>query len=416
MKNKVRLKKTIFILVICICLSMILFGAIQIYQYKSYTRNFNDKIESIMQYVLEEYDNVSKSDLMKLLNDTEKTHQFVKEYGIDDQNESIILENDQSFRTYLYSNCICIGILGCVFIFIFLIYNHKKDKEINEIREYLEEINHGNYKLDIQDNTEEEISILKNELYKITVMLKEQADNLKNEKANLKKSIEDISHQLKTPLTSILILLDNILDNPDMLIETRNEFIMDAKRKILSMNILVQNLLKLSKSKFDADIVVFHNDYVDIFDLLEKSKNQVSVLSDLKNVEIKIHKSNHVNVFCDDMWQIEAISNILKNAIEYSYENNKIDVWVEYNTMYTKIIIRDYGKGINRKDQRHIFDRFYKGNNPSKDSVGIGLSLSKAIIEKNNGHIQVNSDGDHGTEFTITYLNLKTFTYLAKGD
>ncbi len=118
MKNKVRLKKTIFILVICICLSMILFGAIQIYQYKSYTRNFNDKIESIMQYVLEEYDNVSKSDLMKLLNDTEKTHQFVKEYGIDDQNESIILENDQSFRTYLYSNCICIGILGCVFIFI----------------------------------------------------------------------------------------------------------------------------------------------------------------------------------------------------------------------------------------------------------------------------------------------------------
>lgn len=403
MKNKIRLKKTVWISILCICISMVLFGAFQIYQYQVYTRNFNYKIESIMQNILEKYDDVSKADLMKVINDTNVKYNLVKEFGIDDQKESIIIENKTSFHKYLYSNCIYVGCIGIILIFIFLLYNSKKDKEINEIRHYLEEINQKNYKLDIQDNTEEEISILKNELYKITVMLKEQSENLQNEKANLKKSIEDISHQLKTPLTSILILLDNILDNPEMPNEMRNEFIMDAKRNILNMNTLVQNLLKLSK--FDVDVVVFHNDFVDIFDLLERAKNQVSVLSDLKNVNIKIHKSNHVNVYCDDMWQIEAISNILKNAVEYSYENDNVDVWVEYNAIYTKIIIRDYGKGINRKDQRHIFDRFYKGNNPSKDSVGIGLSLSKAIIEKNNGHIQVNSDGVHGTEFAITYLN-----------
>lgn len=140
---------------------------------------------------------------------------------------------------------------------IFLKYNKSKDKKLVQITRYIEEINNKNYKLDIDDNTEDELSILKNEIYKTTVMLKEVAENSKKDKENLKNSLSDISHQLKTPLTSITIMLDNILDNKDMDEDIRNDFIKDIKREIINVNFLVETLLKLSK--LDADSVKFIN-------------------------------------------------------------------------------------------------------------------------------------------------------------
>lgn len=145
---------------------------------------------------------------------------------------------------------------------VFLKYNKSKDKKLAEITRYIEEINNKNYKLDIDDNTEDELSILKNEIYKTTVMLKEVAENSRLDKANLKDSLSDISHQLKTPLTSITIMLDNILDNKDMDEDTRNDFIKDIKREIINVNFLVETLLKLSK--LDANSIKFINKEEDI--------------------------------------------------------------------------------------------------------------------------------------------------------
>ena len=142
-------------------------------------------------------------------------------------------------------------------LIVFLKYNNSKDKKLKEITQYIEEINRKNYKLNIDDNTEDELSILKNEVYKTTIMLKEQAENSLNDKVNLKNSLSDISHQLKTPLTSITIMLDNIIDNPNMDQETRSEFIKDVKREITNINFLVQALLKLSK--FDTNTIKFTN-------------------------------------------------------------------------------------------------------------------------------------------------------------
>ena len=231
-------------------------------------------------------------------------------------------------------------------------------------------------------------------------MLKESAENSNQDKINLKKSLEDISHQLKTPLTSILILLDNLIDDQNMNIETRNDFLTDIKREIININFLVQSILKLSK--FDANTIHFIKEETTLNKIIKEAVKNVSTLCDLRNIKIEINGDEDAKIICDAKWQIEAITNILKNSIEHSQDNHKIVVKYEKNNIYSNIEIQDYGEGISKKDLKHIFERFYKGENASKDSIGIGLALSKTIIEEDNGTISVESN-ENGTKFTIKY-------------
>ncbi len=232
--------------------------------------------------------------------------------------------------------------------------------------------------------------------------MKEQAENSMQDKINLKDSISDISHQLKTPLTSISILLDNIIENPDMDMATRSEFIKDIRREIININFLVQALLKLSK--FDANAIEFTNKEVNIKKMLETSIKNILPLCDLKKVEFELIGDSTDKLVCDEKWQIEAITNILKNSVEYSNVGDTIYIKFKENKLYTQIDIKDSGKGIDKEDLPHIFDRFYKGKNSSKNSIGIGLALSKTIIEKNGGRILVESKLDGGTTFVIRYF------------
>ena len=236
-------------------------------------------------------------------------------------------------------------------------------------------------------------------------MLKEVAENARNQELSLKNSLEDISHQLKTPLTSIMIMLDNMIDNPEMDNQTRGEFIKDCKKEITNIHFLVQALLKLSK--FDANTIQYHNQTVLVKELIEEAKNKVAVLCDLKNVDIQVQGNNTDTIYCDDKWQVEAITNLLKNAIEYSESEGRIEVNYVQNKLYAQIEIKDYGKGIDKNDLPHIFERFYKGINSSQDSVGIGLALAKKIIEKNDGSILVESELGKGTTFIIRYFFLE---------
>lgn len=286
-------------------------------------------------------------------------------------------------------------------ILIFLYFNKKKDKEINKITKCMEEINRRNYKLEIDDISEDELSILKNEIYKTTIMLKEAAENSNKEKLELKDSLSDISHQLKTPLTSILIILDNLIDDPEMDKDIREDFIKDIKREINGINFLVQSILKLSK--LDTNTINFIEDEIELNKIVIEAIKNVSMLSDLRNVNVNLKiKSNSV-IKCDFKWQVEAISNILKNCIEHSNENSDVIVIIEDNKVYSKIIIKDNGGGIAKEDLPHIFERFYKGKNATSDSIGIGLSLAKTIIEKDNGTISVQSS-DKGSIFEIKYF------------
>ena len=233
-------------------------------------------------------------------------------------------------------------------------------------------------------------------------MLKEVAENSKNDKLKLKDSLSDISHQLKTPITSILIMLDNILDDTEMPENIRNEFIKDIKREIINIKFLVESILKLSK--IDSNTIKFIKKELSIQEIIEEAVKNISMIREIRNVKINVKGNLTDTIICDMKWQVEAITNILKNCVEHSKENGKIDVEYEKNNIYTEIKIVDYGIGIEKQDLSHIFERFYKGKNSSSDSIGIGLALSKSIIESNNGYIEVESELGKGTIFTIKYF------------
>ena len=289
-----------------------------------------------------------------------------------------------------------------VLFFLFLLYHHKKNKELKEITNYIEQINRKNYKLDIDKISEDELSILKQEIYKTTIMLKEQSENSKKDKINLKNSLSDISHQLKTPLTSILIILDDLIDDPNMDSATREDFIRDIKREITNIHFLVQSLLKLAN--FDANTTLFTKEKVSLKRIVEEATKKVVTLCDLKNIEIKTTGEEREEIFCDLKWQVEALTNIIKNAIEHSTSGQEVTISWQQNQIYSIVFVEDHGIGIDKKDLPHIFKRFYKGKNATSESVGIGLALAKTIIEKDNGTIKVESSPQK-TVFQIKYFH-----------
>lgn len=404
MKNKVRLKKYLLLSAfISICI-LSLFLIIRVYEYKTYTNNFNNKLDMIIGTIKEKYPDISDTEIIKIINNEETTATDIfKQYGIELDKDSLILENNKDFTRFLILDGI--AFIGIIFglIGLFLIYDRKKDKELAQIIKYIEEINRKNYSLKIDEISEDELSILKNEIYKTTIMLKENADNSLKDKINLKKSLEDISHQLKTPLTSILVILDNLIDDEDMPKEVRQDFIRDIKREVSSINFLVQSILKLSK--FDSNTIKFIKENILLKDIVNESVKNVSMLCDLKNVDIEVNGESKAKVNCDFMWEVEAVTNIIKNCVEHSNNESKIIVNYEQNNVYSSITIQDFAGGIDKKDLPHIFERFYKGKNASQDSVGIGLALAKTIIENDNGNINVETD-NIGTKFIIKYFAL----------
>ena len=402
LENKVHLKKFLLISIIPIIVFLIIGNIFFFYQYHSYTQNYNNKIASLVNLLDKEYPDIDRNELISILNSNDKVSEDIFSiYGIDIQNESIIIENDRLFSGFIIVyNILFIG-LALSIILLYLKHEKDQNKEIKKIVKCIEEINKKNYSINIDENSEDELSILKNELYKITIMLKEDAENSKKDKLKLKDSLSDISHQLKTPLTSINIMLDNILDNPDMDSNTKEKFIQNIKREITNISSLVGEILKLSK--LDASVIKFEEQQVFIDDIVKSAISNVEMMAELKNINIEVNNRDNIKLVCDAKWQIEAITNVLKNCIEHSKDDSTITIDIDSNKIYKQITIKDNGEGIDEKDLPHIFERFYKGKNSSKDSVGIGLALAKTIIEKDNGSIKVDSKKGKQTTFVIKY-------------
>ncbi len=402
LENKVHLKKFLLTSMIPIIVFLIIGNIFFFYQYQSYTQNYNDKIASLVNLLEKEYPDIDRNELISILNSEDKVSEDIfSRYGIDIQNESIIVENDQLFSGFIIVyNILFVG-LALSIILLYLKHEKVQNKEIKKIARCIEEINKKNYSINIDENSEDELSILKNELYKIAIMLKEDAENSKKDKLKLKDSLSDISHQLKTPLTSINIMLDNILDNPEMDSNTKEKFIQNIKREITNISSLATEILKLSK--FDASVIKFEEQQVFIKDLVEGAISNVEMMAELKNINIEVTNQDNIKLVCDAKWQTEAITNILKNCIEHSKDGSTITIDIDSNKIYKQITIKDNGEGIDEKDLPHIFERFYKGKNSAKDSVGIGLALAKTIIEKDNGSIKVDSKKGKQTTFIIKY-------------
>lgn len=290
----------------------------------------------------------------------------------------------------------------------FLSYNRWKDRELVKITHLIEEINRKNYALDIDHISEEELSILKNEIYKTTLLLKSQAENSLKDKEALKEALSDISHQLKTPLTSCLVMLDNMLDDPEMEPAVRENFIRGVKRELGSIHFLVQSILKLSR--FDVNAVTLHREPTLLAELVKGAVENVSLLCDLKDVRLDIradseHCEELPGLICDRHWEIEAITNILKNAVEHSPEGEAVEITYEQNLAYARLSIRDYGEGITKEEETRIFERYYRGRHAGEDSVGIGLALARTIIEQDGGQVYAERM-ERGMRFQIRWVYL----------
>lgn len=402
MKNDKKLKKYVLIILAIVIISLIVNLVFNIYELRKYRLNYNTMINNVIGNVLSKYDNITKDELIEVINAQKDSQDFLREYGID-----LLKDDINNNQNIIKNKIILVNVLGIfsvslIVLLLMILFNHQKDREISEIIKYLEAINNHNYSLEIDTNEEGELSILKNEILKITIMLKEKAEISQRDKINLKESLQNISHQLKTPLTSISIMLDNILNDDNMDINIRKEFIQDIIKEIDSINFLVYNILKLSK--FDANVIEFDDRINSINDILNESIAKVGKLSNEKHVQILFECKDQYFIKCDRKWQIEAFSNIIKNCLEYTREFGKINITLEDNKLYTKIMIEDEGMGISKEDLPNIFKRFYKGKNAKSDSVGIGLSLAKAIISKDGGEINVRSIVDLGTTFEVIYF------------
>jgi len=270
--------------------------------------------------------------------------------------------------------------------------------QIRKLSQYLKRITSGEYALDVRDNQEGELSILKSEIYKVTVTLREQAELLKKDKQFLANAISDISHQLKTPITSMVVMTD-LLQDADLPEDKRVEFTQNIHSQLEWLQWLVSSLLKLSR--IDAGAIEFRREPVHVSELIHKASAHLLIPMEIKEQTLEISGDEGTSFIGDFNWSAEAVANILKNCTEHTPRGGRITVSFSETPLYTLIRIADNGEGIDDEDLPRIFNRFYKGKNAHNDSFGIGLAMSKSLIEMQNGVIEVKSRNGEGTEFTL---------------
>lgn len=391
MKNKILIVLGIITLLGLIFLNL---GIVKIYEkniYKTYAR--------ITTYVSNIYPE-EEVNIIKMLEE-ERDDSTLKKYGIEEDNISSLKEikNNKIKIIILTSSSYCF--LIAFIILFYLKYRHKLSKEILTINSYLLEILNGNYEINIADYKENEISILKNDIYKVAIKLKELSLYEKREKVFLMETLEDISHQLKTPLTALTINND-ILKSNDLTVKERQEFLRKQERELARIEWLITTLLKVSK--LNSGEVKLKKDKVSASILIVDALEPLLIPLELKSANV-LKENLDFNISCDKNWTIEALTNILKNACEHIKLNGEITIIGDDNPLYASISIKDNGEGISKKEIKNVFKRFYSTN--SNNNFGIGLHMAKVIMEHQNGEIEVTSEKGKYTYFKVIFKKKK---------
>lgn len=288
---------------------------------------------------------------------------------------------------------------GALFIvLISILTKREREKHLEELTRYLMRLQDQLALPEIKKYGEGQLGILENEIYKLVVLVNEQSSGAVREKEYLAKMLSDISHQIKTPLSSITIMIDLIM-NPDLSETDRIAFVEKIDLQINQITWLVRNLLTLSQ--LDANMLKLKKERVSVNQLLKKACQPLEISAELKEIALTINCREEIEVICDEKWTAEALSNLIKNCVEHTASGGHVAISVSQNNFATNIEIADNGKGISKEHLPHIFERFYKADNQSSDSVGIGLAMSKQIIMMQNGVINVESEEGVGTVFHI---------------
>ncbi len=289
-------------------------------------------------------------------------------------------------------------LLSFAFIIVYYITTYNRYKQITNLSEDINKLLHGDNTISFDDYTEGELSILHSEIHKMTIRLREQQQRLIDDKVYLADSIADISHQIRTPLTSINLLVQ-FLSKPDLTEDKKRQHILELKRMLSRIDSLITALLKISK--LDAKTVQFKPQNVSLEALINKSCEPILVPMELRGQELKI--SAEGDFYGDLSWTCEAIGNIVKNCMEHTPEGGMIEITAFQNPIFSEIVIKDNGTGINKDDLPHIFERFYKGQNSDDNSFGVGLALARMIITGQSGTVKAENRKDKGAKFTIRF-------------
>lgn len=271
-------------------------------------------------------------------------------------------------------------------------------RQIRQLSLYLSQVYSGAKPLDIRDNREGELSALKNDLYKITAVLERQAEQLYADKDYLTQALANISHQLKTPLTS-LMMMNDFLRNEHLPEKKRQIFLDSSEEQLERIGWLVSALLTLSR--IDAEVITFKKEKLLLQTLLEQAAEPLLGMLTVKNVHLLVEGEDNLRWQGDGKWTAEALTNVLKNAVEYSPKGGTVTIKMTENPLHTEIVVTDEGEGIDEKDLPHLFERFYKGRQAQPGSVGIGLALAKTILQSQNGDIFARNAPQGGAQFVI---------------
>jgi len=290
--------------------------------------------------------------------------------------------------------------LSLMFTLVHFLSDRKRYLKIYDLSNDIDKILHSQQSLDLSEYTEGELAILSSEIYKMTVRMREQSELLKKDKQYLADSMADISHQIRTPLTSVN-LIAALLQKPDLPYERRLKLTQDMMKLLEHIDRLVIVILKLSK--FDAGTVELQKENVSVADLINKASEPLLIPMELRNQQLRVSINGSGSFTGDLAWTAEAVENILKNCMEHTPEGGTIKIDASENALFTEIIISDNGSGIDKDDLPHLFERFYRGKNSSSQNYGIGLALARLIISEQNGTIKAENVKGSGAKFTIRF-------------
>lgn len=356
-----------------------------------------DVTDSLVTEIVRQYPDVEEETIRQMTSDgvASQKESVLKKYGIEEDNflPKRTGGNQQVMIVGGVTGILFLVCAGCVGIFLYAMKRQRK--QIEELEQYCEEVLQETATLDLRDNEEGRFSLLKNKVYDITVLLREKNQLLEKNKKETERLIADISHQLKTPITSLR--MTNEILYMDMSSEKRMRFLDNMQADLLKIEWFVKTILNLAK--LDSKTLTLKREETMAAELSEKMIDSFKIFCEVSGCRIASSGEEDITLWCHKKWLLEALHNILKNALEHGAAHIAL-LWSE-NNLYTKLEITDDGEGIEKEELPHIFERFYKMKGSREDSMGLGMAFTKSMIAYQNGEVKVKSKKDEGTTFIV---------------
>jgi len=295
------------------------------------------------------------------------------------------------------ASSVLLVLYGASSMLCYVYFTQKRYKKIDLLTKEVDQVLFKDQFTPISQYEEGELSILRTQIHKMNLRLQENQSALQKEKVHLVEALQDISHQVRTPLTTLFLLAERLKEE-ELTEKRRRSLLQEEVRHLRQIDWLIGSLLKMAK--LDADTAVFEEKEVQVEKLLKKALDPLRIPLELREQEVVLDLQPGASFVGDLSWSAEAVTNLLKNAMEHMEPGKKIHVKARENVLFTELVLRDEGPGIPEEDLPHLFERFYKGKNAKENSVGIGLALSRMIFTKQKGTLKAENAQEGGAKFT----------------